>query len=278
MSRKLLLVAVALVVLTLLAGAAIAAPADQKSPVVKFAGQEMKFDVPPVIENGRTLVPLRAIFEALGAKVEWEEATQTVTATKDDLKIMLTIGSNKANKNGQEVLLDVPAKKVNNRTLVPLRFVSEALGAKVGWDAATFTVSIEPPAVATQPATPPQQPATPAAGDKPVAQTPFEEYLNTLPYNAEVIKNVDSKAQFILNGDQGGKYVVHINKGKITWIRGESKDVAATIITTAQIWLDAAARKIDPTSAIMEGKIVITPEDALGTFAGLADAFIAPRK
>ncbi|MGQ9557508.1 MAG: stalk domain-containing protein [Desulfurispora sp.] len=278
MNKRLAVVALTVLVLVMLSGVALASPADQQIPVVKFAGQEMKFDVPPMIENDRTLVPLRAIFEALGAKVDWEEATQTVTATKDDVVIKLTIGSNKASKNGQEVVLDVPAKKVNNRTLVPLRFVSEALGAKVGWDAATFTVSIDPPVAAGQPATPAEQPAAPAAEEKPVAQTPFEEYLNTLPYNADVIKDADVKAQFILNGEQGGKYVVHICKGKITWTRGESKDVAATVITTAQIWLDAASRKIDPTSAIMEGKIVLTPEDALGVFVGIADAFITPRK
>ncbi len=98
-------------------------------------GQLYAFPKPPVEVDGRTLVPLRAIFEALGAKVDWDEATQTVTATKDNNTITLTIGSRVAYKNGEKINLDVPAQLFNgDTTMVPIRFVSEALGAKVGWD------------------------------------------------------------------------------------------------------------------------------------------------
>jgi hypothetical protein len=97
--------------------------------------------VPPVIEQGRTLVPLRAIFEALGADVKWDGSTQTVIAIKAGKEIKLIIGG-QAYKNGQPVTLDVPAKIVDGRTMVPLRFVSEALGTSVRWEDATQTVSI----------------------------------------------------------------------------------------------------------------------------------------
>lgn len=115
-------------------------PFDDSIKVV-LNGRLLSFDVPPLIENGRTLVPLRVIFEALGATVQWDGATQTVTATKDDTKINLVIGG-MAYKNDQPVTLDVPAMIVNDRTLVPIRFVSESLGAVVAWDDATSTVVI----------------------------------------------------------------------------------------------------------------------------------------
>ena len=99
-------------------------------------------DVPAQTINDRTLVPLRAIFEALGATVDWEEATQTVTSTKGDLTIKLTIGSNKLYRGDEEVTLDVPAQVVNDRTLVPVRAISESFGCQVDWDEATQTVTI----------------------------------------------------------------------------------------------------------------------------------------
>lgn len=93
------------------------------------------------LKNGRTLVPLRAIFEALGAEVFWNGETQTVTAKKGDTEIQLVIGG-EAYKNGQLIPLDVPAKSFNGRTLVPLRFVSEALGCQTGWNSETQTITI----------------------------------------------------------------------------------------------------------------------------------------
>ncbi len=104
--------------------------------------QVVTLDVPAQVKNDRTLVPLRAIFEALGATVEWEEATQTVTSTKGDITIKLTIGSDKLYKNDTEFVLDVPAQVVNDRTLVPVRAISESFGCQVGWEEATQTVTI----------------------------------------------------------------------------------------------------------------------------------------
>ena len=112
------------------------------APKVVLDGQQLAFGVPPTIENGRTLVPLRAIFEALGANVSWDDPTQTVTATKADISIKLQIGSQTAYRNNQAVSLEVPSKIIENRTMVPLRFVSEGLGATVKWDQQTETISI----------------------------------------------------------------------------------------------------------------------------------------
>jgi competence protein ComEC len=112
------------------------------APRVLLDGVQLSFDVPPVIEQGRTLVPLRGIFEALGANVQWDSATRTVTATRGQTTIRLTIGLKTAHKNSVPVTLDVPAKIVSGRTLVPLRFVSESLDCRVDWDAKTQTVTI----------------------------------------------------------------------------------------------------------------------------------------
>ena len=101
-----------------------------------------KLDVPAQLINSRTMVPLRAIFEALGAYVHWEDSTQTITAIKDDTVVILVIGKNSINVNGVDKPLDVPAMLVDSRTLVPARAVAESFGCDVLWDDATQTVTI----------------------------------------------------------------------------------------------------------------------------------------
>lgn len=105
-------------------------------------GEKLELDVPPQLVENRTLVPLRAIFEKLGATVEWDQATQTATATKGTDVVQITIDSTTAYINGQAQTLDVPAMVMDNRTLVPVRFVSEALQADVQWIQETQTVQI----------------------------------------------------------------------------------------------------------------------------------------
>lgn len=143
MARKTTLLAL-LVVAILSFGLLAAPPGDAAAQDISVYvdGERLALDQPPVLEGGRTLVPLRAIFEALGAGVTWESAIQTVTAHKQETTVRLTIGSRTAYRNGQPVSLDVPAKVVGGRTLVPLRFVSEALGAAVNWNANTRTVTV----------------------------------------------------------------------------------------------------------------------------------------
>ena len=119
---------------------------------VLLNGVNLSFDQPPIIENGRTLVPLRAIFEALGAKVDWDESTQTVTAVKDGITITLRIGSDVLIRNGVNIHLDVPARIAGGRTMVPARAIAESFGADVGWEQNTQTVTITLP---TQDITPP---------------------------------------------------------------------------------------------------------------------------
>ena len=109
---------------------------------VVLDGKVLEFDVPPQMINDRTMVPMRVIFEALGADIEWDGATRTVTATKDDLIVRATIGDVYISVNGVRTAMDVAPVIVNDRTLVPVRFVSEAFGADVDWYAGGRTVYI----------------------------------------------------------------------------------------------------------------------------------------
>jgi len=109
---------------------------------VRVNGKNVAFDQTPIIEDGRTLVPLRAIFESLGADVNWNNETRTVTASKGSIKISLQIGSSQMDVNGTAKTLDVPAKIIGGRTLVPVRAISEAFECAVNWDGKTKTVII----------------------------------------------------------------------------------------------------------------------------------------
>lgn len=111
-------------------------------PTINLDGKQLTFDVAPIIEDGRTLVPLRNIFEAMGALVTWDQGTQTATAVKGNNTVVIKIGNTSPTINGQLVQLDVPAKIVNGRTLAPLRFVGEAFGGTVGWDQGSQTITI----------------------------------------------------------------------------------------------------------------------------------------
>jgi hypothetical protein len=103
----------------------------------------IKFDSAPFIKGGRTLIPVRAITEGLGAEVVWNEEEQTVTISKDGQEIVLTVGSDVVLVNGEEVVLDALTEITNNRTYVPLRFIAETFGLEVEWDADNECIEID---------------------------------------------------------------------------------------------------------------------------------------
>lgn len=105
----------------------------QYGTMVFSQGKQLYLDQLPVEENGRLLVPVRAVFESLGAEVNWDEAANQVTAVKDGTTVSLAIDSPTLTVNEESVELDAPARLVGERTLVPLRAVSEALGAQVSY-------------------------------------------------------------------------------------------------------------------------------------------------
>lgn len=115
---------------------------------VMIDSKAVSFDVLPQIVNDRTLVPMRAIFEALGAQVEWDGVTGTVTAyASDNTVIELSIGADIMKKTtgslGERIVkLDTPPQIIDDRTLVPVRAVAEGLDARVEWERETRTVNI----------------------------------------------------------------------------------------------------------------------------------------
>ncbi len=116
----------------------------QDKITVLLDGTELLFDVEPVMEDERVLVPFRGILEALGCSVRYTvtDGKALVTAYKGDEDVMLYIGENIMYANSQMVELDVGARILKDRTLVPLRVVSSAFGADVKWDGETQTVII----------------------------------------------------------------------------------------------------------------------------------------
>ncbi|OXM15433.1 hypothetical protein CGZ75_01440 [Paenibacillus herberti] len=109
-----------------------AKPAEAKkkeAPGVLVNGFKQTLPREPIVTEGRTLVPLRGIFEAMDANVEWDQYEQTIKATKGTNTITLQVNKTKAKVNDMEVELSVPAQNMSGITMVPLRFIAEALGA-----------------------------------------------------------------------------------------------------------------------------------------------------
>lgn len=120
---------------------ALPASAEDKVTVL-LNGEELVFDVPAQILDGRTMVPMRKIFESMGAVVYWEGETKTILANKDDIHVVMQIDNTTMFVNDDEITLDVPPQLIGGRTLVPARAVAESLKAKVDWEPATKTVII----------------------------------------------------------------------------------------------------------------------------------------
>lgn len=117
--------------------------ANGEDITISVNGTTVKFDQAPYIAHGRTMVPVRFVSEALGAQVSWDSLNKTVKITSDKV-IELKIGSAEAKKDGNSISLDAPAEITGGRTMVPLRFVSEALGAQVSWHQGNRSVTPTP--------------------------------------------------------------------------------------------------------------------------------------
>ena len=140
------LILVLTLAITLMSGATVFA--EGREIVVEIDGVAVEFDVKPQIINDRTMVPMRKIFESLGAKVEWVPEMERVIATFGSTVINMKVNDNVFTvtdvllEEVKEIELDVPVQIVDDRTLVPVRAVSEALGKKVDWDGENLKVII----------------------------------------------------------------------------------------------------------------------------------------
>lgn len=141
---------------------------------VKLNGSALSFDVAPQIINDRTMVPMRKIFESMGATVDWNQDTKTVTSVKGDKTISMTIDSAEMTVNGAAVALDSAPTIVDDRTLVPVRAIAEAFGSTVDWDGATKTVTIA------------DESAGSTSADAPTAPTPVPSSFTGYDYAPEV--------------------------------------------------------------------------------------------
>jgi hypothetical protein len=130
----------AAVLLLIASGPSVAFGQQATGVAVVVDGNRMQFDQPPIERAGRVFVPLRGIFEQLGASVVYQNGV--INATGNGRNVSLQIGSTNATINGQPQILDSPPFVEGNRTLVPLRFVAQALGAHVDWNNSTSTVYI----------------------------------------------------------------------------------------------------------------------------------------
>ena len=145
---------------------------DNSTPVVAN-GTDVKFDVPPVIKSGRLLIPVRAVTNALGADVNWDPSTPNIvkivkkvsgastgtdqagqTPAEVTIVIIIDLKTGKVTVNDKEVVLDVPAQLISNRTMVPIRFIAETFGMKVEYDKESGGVFIDDEDDATAPAEP----------------------------------------------------------------------------------------------------------------------------
>ena len=144
MKNYLLKIAKTIFMLIIIATFTIPAFASQ-NPRIRIDGEFVYIpaeDQQPIIVNDRTLVPLRAVMEALGFTVEWTESTQIIVLSKPRQAVFAQIGNYNITVNGDTMLLDVPAQIINSRTMVPLRAISEASGMDVYWDGEYFIVDI----------------------------------------------------------------------------------------------------------------------------------------
>ncbi|HEV2438827.1 MAG TPA: copper amine oxidase N-terminal domain-containing protein [bacterium] len=248
--------------LAVAAGLTSVAAAQTPAPYVKIVvdGNPIYLDAPPVIVNGRVLVPLRGVFERLGATVLWDAASQTVRAQRGPIGVALTIGASQAVVNGQPQSLDSPALLVGGRTMVPLRFISQALGAAVGWDAGSYTVQIASqgaaaPPVAYPPA-PPPLPAPPA--NYPPAQTP-----------QPVAQTVTGTVTQVNASAYPGQLSIHTSTGT---------DATYRIVSGTTITRTNSAGLNDPVSlsAIRPGDAVTVTADQTGTAESVQALNYAP--
>ncbi len=132
--RKALLIIVLTLILT------IPITANEEVNTLVIDGQNYKFIEPLLNEDGRILVPMRPVFEILGAEVQWDQDTKTISTIYNDKEIIIVVDNDTPMVDGVEYKIDVPAKIFSNRTYVPLRFLGESLGYQVTWDPLLYQV------------------------------------------------------------------------------------------------------------------------------------------
>lgn len=114
-----------------------------KTTITKFNINGSYVEIDVIIDNEMTLVEMRPLCDALGIQIEWDSQTSTATCTKGNTRFSLTVGSKSAKLNGNLIALDRSPKLVENRILLPARFVSESIGKTVNYDSSSRKINID---------------------------------------------------------------------------------------------------------------------------------------
>lgn len=162
-----------------------AVAANYTTPSIVIDSRTISSDTDPFIIDGTTLVPLRVISENLGASVDWDATTRTVTVTKGNTTIQLTVDEYLARINGEAVTISMSPRIINNRTMVPLRFIGETFDCQVGWDGETKTVTI----TTNGEVAPPFEQAQVDSFGRAIRTTNLPSNASMFPYIAEEIPN-----------------------------------------------------------------------------------------
>jgi len=264
------------------------APAAQSAAVV-VDGRMVDFDQPPAIIDGRLLIPLRGVFERLGATVEWQPSPGLVVARRGATVIVLQPGNRTARVDNRAIPLDVPAVIVNGRTLVPLRFVGEALGAKVEWESASRVVYVTSPGQAGPPAAPPAPyvppvappPVPPVVAPAPVSVdgtvTRVEPYvtlprLHVLSQGAVSVILVAADAAIFLTevgtGRGGAASLEQIRRGDFVRVLVDAQGRAISIRASYRHLVGRLERLTNRRLVLAEGQILILADEVLLTLDG----------
>ena len=177
---------------------------EESNISLQINGSEISAEVPPTIIDGRTMVPVRAIFEAVGANIDFDAETKTITARKGDTTVNMTVGANAITVNNKEVQLDAPAVIVNGRTLAPARFVAETFGYTVQWDAENKIVKITGEESSTETTT---ETTTVTTTETSSSKKYYDEYSDVLDYGTFSGANLVDKMTVELSDFKSHSYI-----------------------------------------------------------------------
>ena len=184
---------------------------EESNISLQINGSEISAEVPPTIIDGRTMVPVRAIFEAVGANIDFDAETKTITAKKGETTVNMTVGANAVTVNNKEVQLDAPAVIVNGRTLAPARFVAETFGYTVQWDAENKIVKINGKESSTETTTETTTESTTETTTKATATSSskkyYDEYSDVLDYGTFSGANLVDKMTVELSDFKSHSYI-----------------------------------------------------------------------
>jgi hypothetical protein len=228
---------------------------DVNNQPVVFSGTS------PMQQKGAVLVPLRGVFEALGAQVNYNPASKTIVAQKGSTTVELTVGSATATVDGQSQPLSQPAESIGGSTLVPLRFVAEALGAYVQWVPTTLTVQIQTPEAHLSTLPPPPLPKDPSRPHNEVIGQLTGIYTNASPEEITVRVNGQNSAITLSSGS-----VVQVKRNDQPAVAADIHTLGVGDQVRVKLASDGTAAVIEAVYGEVIGTVKSIQQQADGTY------------